>query len=119
MEMASEMLASHETVLWVEDMGEADGLGLWLSLVNTTAVYDAVIWHVGAPGQTRYGIDGTPEFVLAVLREVDVSAIWCPTPAQALERAEQLEAGALRQRSVNLDLAGQMASLARAERRSA
>ncbi|HEX2307304.1 MAG TPA: hypothetical protein VHI14_03160, partial [Jatrophihabitantaceae bacterium] len=96
--LAAEVLRLHEAVLTVEDMGGVGGLASYLSLVNDRSVYDAKI--IGRePNLSQFGVIDTPEFVINVLRVVNLAQVWCPTRAQAMERAEVLEAEAVKARA--------------------
>jgi hypothetical protein len=101
-------------VLTVEDMGSPGGLGYYLTLVTDRTVADARILGE-QPGSTQFGIIGTEPYVINVLRQVDMSVIWCPTKAEAMARAEEIEQQAARDRAARVDVAGYV-TLAAAQR---
>jgi hypothetical protein len=116
-ELAAQMLRLHQAVLTVEDMGTPGGLGYYLTLVKDRTVADARILGEQS-GSTGFGIIGTEAYVINVLRQVELDRVWCPTRAEAMALAEQLEEQAARDRASKVDLAG-YAGLAAAERASA
>jgi hypothetical protein len=115
--LATGLLELYATVLLVENRGTPGGLARYLTFVKTMAIHDGAEVH-GGGASTRFGPLDTPEFILAVLAEVDPADVWCPRKSESTALADQLVERMHTKRMAGADMGGQ-SSLAAAERASA